>query len=53
VRSLLNARGAGVLVNSSRGVLYAHEDSRMGYREAASESASRARDELRAVVDSI
>jgi orotidine-5'-phosphate decarboxylase len=53
VRSLLNARGAGVLVNSSRGVLYAHEDSRMGYREAAREAASHARDELRAVVDSI
>jgi orotidine-5'-phosphate decarboxylase len=53
VRSLLNARGAGVLVNSSRAILYAHQDLRMGYREAAKEAASRARDELRAVVDSI
>ena len=53
VRSLLNASGAGVLVNSSRAVLYAHEDSRIGYREAAREAASRAREELRAVVDSI
>jgi orotidine-5'-phosphate decarboxylase len=48
VRSLLDARGAGVLVNSSRGVLYAHEGSQMGYREAAREAASRVRDELRA-----
>jgi orotidine-5'-phosphate decarboxylase len=48
VRSLLNVRDAGVLVNSSRGVLYAHEGSRMGYREAARAAASRARDELRA-----
>jgi orotidine-5'-phosphate decarboxylase len=49
VRSLLDSRGAGVLVNSSRGVLYAYEGSRLGYREAAREAASRARDELRAV----
>jgi orotidine-5'-phosphate decarboxylase len=49
VRSLLNARDAGVLVNSSRGVLYAHEGSRLGYREAAREAASRARNELRSV----
>jgi orotidine-5'-phosphate decarboxylase len=53
VRSLLNARGAGVLVNSSRGVLYAHEGSRMGYREAAREAAGRTRDELRAIGASI
>jgi orotidine-5'-phosphate decarboxylase len=53
VRSLFNARGAGVLVNSSRGVLYAHEGSRMGYREAAREAAGRTRDELRAIGASI
>ena len=49
VRSLLNDRDAGVLVNTSRGVLYAYEGSQRGYREAAREAASRARDELRAV----
>jgi orotidine-5'-phosphate decarboxylase len=49
VRSLLNARDAGVLVNSSRGVLYTYEGSQIGYREAAKEAASRTRDELRAV----
>jgi orotidine-5'-phosphate decarboxylase len=49
IRSLLDRRGAGVLVNSSRGVLYAHEGSRLGYREAAREAASRARNELRSV----
>ena len=49
VRSLLNDRVAGVLVNSSRGVLYAYEGSQRGYREAAKEAAIRARDELRAV----
>ena len=47
VRPLLDARGGGVLVNSSRGVLYAHEDSPLGYSEAAGEAARRARDELR------
>ena len=47
VRSLLNARDAGVLVNSSRGVLYAYQGSQVGYREAAKEAASRSRDELR------
>ncbi len=49
VRSLLNTRDAGVLVNSSRGVLYTYEGSQIGYREAAKEAASRTRDELRAV----
>jgi orotidine-5'-phosphate decarboxylase len=53
VRSLLNARDAGVLVNSSRGVLYAYEGSQMGYCEAAREAARRARDELRAVGASV
>jgi orotidine-5'-phosphate decarboxylase len=47
IRSLLDRRGAGVLVNSSRGVLYAYEGSQIGYREAAREAAKRARDELR------
>ncbi len=47
IRPLLGRGGAGVLVNSSRGVIYAHEGSRMGYREAAREAARRARDELR------
>jgi orotidine-5'-phosphate decarboxylase len=49
VRPLLNDKGAGVLVNSSRGVIYAHENSRSDYRDAAREAASRARGELRAV----
>jgi hypothetical protein len=53
VRSLLDYRDAGVLVNSSRGVLYAYEGSQRGYREAAKEAASRARDELRAVAASM
>ena len=49
IRPLLDRRGAGVLVNSSRGVLYAHEGTRLGYREAAREAASRGRDELRSI----
>ena len=49
VRSLRDDRGAGVLVTSSRDVLYAYEGSPRGYREAAKEAASRARDELHAV----
>ena len=48
IRPLLDRQDAGVLVNSSRGVLYAYEGSRTGYREAAREAAKRARDELRA-----
>lgn len=47
IRPLLDRRGAGILVNSSRGVIYAYEGSQVGYREAAREAASRARDELR------
>ena len=46
IRPLLDGRGAGVLVTSSRGVLYAHEGSRLGCREAAGEAARRARDDL-------
>ncbi|MGH3144906.1 MAG: orotidine-5'-phosphate decarboxylase [Rubrobacter sp.] len=49
IRPLLDGRGGGVLVNSSRGILYAYESSRSGYREAAREAAQRARDELRRV----
>jgi orotidine-5'-phosphate decarboxylase len=47
IRSLLGRGGAGVLVNSSRGVLYAYEGSQVGFREAARAAAKRARDELR------
>jgi orotidine-5'-phosphate decarboxylase len=47
IRPLLDRGGAGVLVNSSRGILYAYEGSGTGYREAAREAAERARDELR------
>lgn len=47
IRPLLDREGAGVLVNSSRGVLYAYEGSQTGYREAAREAARRARDVLR------
>lgn len=49
VRSLLDERNAGVLVNSSRGILYAYEGSGLGYREAAGAAARRTRDELREV----
>jgi len=47
VRPLLDRNGGGVLVNSSRSILYAYERSASGYREAAREAASKARDELR------
>ena len=47
IRPLLDRGGAGVLVNSSRGVLYSYEGSRTGYREAARGAAKRARVELR------
>jgi orotidine-5'-phosphate decarboxylase len=43
---LLNAGGAGVLVNSSRAILYAHENTTGDYREAAREAARGARDDL-------
>jgi orotidine-5'-phosphate decarboxylase len=48
VRPMLDAGGAGVLVSTSRGVLYAHEGLPLDYREAAGGAAKRARDELRA-----
>ncbi len=47
VRPLLDRKGAGVLVNSSRAVIYAHETSQTDYRKAAAEAARGARDELR------
>jgi orotidine-5'-phosphate decarboxylase len=49
VRPLLDRRGGGVLVNSSRSILYAHENSSSGYREAAREAASKAREDLHLV----
>jgi orotidine-5'-phosphate decarboxylase len=47
IRPLLDGSGAGVLVNSSRAVIYAHEASQTDYRKAAREAAKDARDELR------
>ena len=47
VRPLLDPHGGGVLVNSSRSILYAYERTASGYREAAREAARVARDELR------
>jgi orotidine-5'-phosphate decarboxylase len=47
VLPLLDAGGAGVLVNSSRAILYAHEKVPGDYRQAAAEAARRARDDLR------
>ncbi len=46
VRSLSDQRAGGVLVNSSRGILYAYEGSEHEYREAAQEAARSARHEL-------
>jgi orotidine-5'-phosphate decarboxylase len=48
IRPLLDRKDAGVLVNSSRAVIYAHETSQTDYRKAAAEAARDARDELRA-----
>jgi orotidine-5'-phosphate decarboxylase len=47
VRPLLDRQGRGVLVNSSRGILYAYETSTADYETAAREAARRTRDELR------
>ena len=47
VRALLDRRGGGVLVNSSRAILYAHEGAGIDYREAAGEAARLACEELR------
>ncbi|HEV2745236.1 MAG TPA: orotidine-5'-phosphate decarboxylase [Rubrobacter sp.] len=43
---LLDARGAGVLVNSSRAVLYAHESAPGDYRRASGEAALGAKEDL-------
>jgi orotidine-5'-phosphate decarboxylase len=47
IRPLLDRNGGGVLVNSSRSILYAYERSASDYRNAAREAARDARDELR------
>lgn len=44
---LLDTHGAGVLVNSSRAILYAHENTPADYRHAAAEAARKARNDLR------
>ena len=49
VKSLLDEKGGGVLVNSSRGILYAYEESGKDYRDAALESARTAKRELQNV----
>jgi orotidine-5'-phosphate decarboxylase len=46
VLPLLDARGGGVLVNSSRAILYAHENTSLDYRQAAGEAARQAREDL-------
>lgn len=48
VRALLDGRGRGVLVNSSRSILYAYEKVGGDYRTAAREAARTARQELAA-----
>ena len=47
VRYLLDRHGGGVLVNSSRSILYAYETSSTDYKAAAGEAARLTRDELR------
>lgn len=47
VRALLDARGSGVLVNSSRAILYGYEGTGKDYKTAARDAARRAREELR------
>ncbi len=57
IRSLLDDKGAGVLVNSSRAIIYAYEsagggnrgDRRGDYREAARAAAKRAKEELKSI----
>lgn len=48
VRALLDAENAGVLVNSSRGILRAFEWAGAGYKDAARDAARRMRADLRA-----
>jgi orotidine-5'-phosphate decarboxylase len=47
VRPLLDRHGRGVLVNSSRSILYAYETLATDYREAARNAARQTRDKLR------
>jgi len=47
VRPLLDRNGQGVLVNSSRNILYAYETSAVDYKQAAARSARSTRDDLR------
>jgi len=47
IRPLLDRRGGGVLVNSSRSILYAYEGTDSDYTQAAGEAARLTRDELR------
>jgi orotidine-5'-phosphate decarboxylase len=47
IRPLLDCNGGGVLVNSSRSILYAYERSASDYKYAAREAARVARNELR------
>lgn len=49
VRPLLDGAGGGVLVNSSRRILYAYEGSDLDFREAAGEAARNARRDLASV----
>lgn len=49
VRALLNNQSAGVVVNSSRGILYAYEGSGAEYRQAARDAARTAREDLNSV----
>jgi orotidine-5'-phosphate decarboxylase len=47
IRPLFDRRGGGVLVNSSRSILYAYEGTDSDYTQAAGEAARLTRDELR------
>jgi orotidine-5'-phosphate decarboxylase len=47
IRPLFDRRGGGVLVNSSRSILYAYEGTDSEYTQAAGEAARLTRDELR------
>jgi orotidine-5'-phosphate decarboxylase len=47
IRPLLDRHNGGVLVNSSRSILYAYEHTASDYKEAARDAAHQARDDLR------
>lgn len=49
IRAMLDLGDGGVLVNSSRALIYAYEKSEKGYREAAREAARTAREELTSI----